>query len=125
MNSIVIFGRITKDVEVKATSSGLSYTRFNIASKSSIKDDKGEYKTNFFTCLAWRDKADRLAKFVKKGDQLIVKGSLNFREYEKNGEKVPIAEVNVEDFSFVSSDNLDKAPKELKQIDEDDEDLPF
>ena len=125
MNSIVVFGRITKDIILNTTGSGVSYTRFNLASKSSIKDEKGEYKTNFFSCVAWRDKAERLYKFVKKGDQLVVKGSLNSREYEKNGETVPIWELNVEDFAFVSGDSAGKAPKELKQINEDEEDLPF
>lgn len=125
MNSIVVFGRVTKEVEVKSTSSGLSYARFNVASKSSMKDEKGEYKTNFFTCVAWREKADRLAKFIKKGDQLVVKGSLNSRDYEKNGEKNTIWEINVEDFAFVSVDNIEKTPKELTPVSEDDEDLPF
>ena len=125
MNSIVVFGRVTKEVEVKSTSSGLSYARFNVASKSSMKDEKGEYKTNFFTCVAWREKADRLAKFIKKGDQLVVKGSLNSRDYEKNGEKNTIWEMNVEDFAFVSVDNVDKTPKELTPVSEDEEDLPF
>ena len=125
MNNITIFGRITKDIELKSMSSGVSFARFNIASKSMVKNSNGEYETNFFTCVVWREKADRLAKFVKKGDQLVVKGSFNSRTYEKNGEKTTIWEVNVEDFAFVS--NVDKAEtKELVPATEEDlEDLPF
>lgn len=125
MNSIVVFGRLTKDLELKTTSGNLAYARFNLASRSSIKDEKGEYKTNFFPCLIWRDKAERLFKFVKKGDQLVVKGSFNSREYEKNGEKSTIWELNVEDFAFVNGDSIDKTPKELIPLEENEDDLPF
>lgn len=125
MNSIVVFGRLTKELELKTTSSNLTYARFNLASKSSIKNEKGEYETNFFPCLIWRDKAERLNKFVKKGDQLIVKGSINSRTYQKNGENTQIWEVNVEDFSFVNGENTDKTPKELLPFEENEEDLPF
>lgn len=125
MNNIVVFGRITKEIELKHTTSKVPYARFNVASKSMVRGADGEFGTNFFTCLVWRDKAERLAKFTKKGNQIVIKGSLNSREYEKNGVTVPIWEVNVEDFAFVSSGKeSDDTPDGLIPAD-DEEDLPF
>lgn len=126
MNSIVIFGRITKDIDLKQTTANIPYTRFNVASKSMVKDENGEYKTNFFTCLAWREKATRLQRFVKKGDQIVIKGSLNSRSYEKNGETIPVWEVNVEDFAFVSGNKTETLPEGLTPAEDiDADDLPF
>ena len=122
MNNITIFGRVTKEIELKTTNSNVAYARFNIASRSSIRGTDGEYGTNFFTCVAWRGCAERLHKFVKKGDALVIKGSLNSREYENNGTANTIWELNVEDFAFVGNkDNGER--KELTPIDDDD--IPF
>ena len=127
MNNITVFGRLTKDIELKYTNSKVPYARFNLASKSMVRDAKGEFGVNFFTCLIWRDKAERLAKFVKKGDQLVVKGSFNSREYSNNkGETSTIWELNIEDFAFVSNKDGGKdLPEDLIPMEEDDDNLPF
>lgn len=126
MNNITVFGRVTREIELKYTSSKVAYARFNLASKSSVRGADGEFGVNFFPCLIWRDKAERLAKFVKKGDPLVVKGSFNSRDYEKNGTKNTIWELNIEDFAFVSSKDDVKGDTELVPMDDESaEDLPF
>lgn len=123
MNSITVYGRTTKEIEIKNTTTNVAYARFTLASRGSVKAADGEYKTNFFNCVAWRDKAERLEKFVKKGDALVVKGSLNSREYDNNGTKSTIWELNVEDFAFVNGKEGNGKNKELTEIDDDD--IPF
>lgn len=123
MNNITVYGRITKEIDLKYTNSQVPFARFNLASKSSVRNAEGDYGTNFFPCIIWRDKAERLAKFVKKGDPIVIKGSFNSREYENKGVPTTIWELNVEDFAFVSTkeggDNKDMTPLD------DTEDLPF
>lgn len=115
MNSTTVFGRLTKDIEIKRLQSDVPYARFNLASRSSVRGGDGEYGTNFFTCVIWREKAERLAKFTKKGDALVVKGSFNAREYDGK----TIWELNVEDFVFVSNKEETNKNKELTPLDDD------
>ena len=140
MNNISIVGRITKDVELQTTSSGIEFTRFNVAVQSEFKTADGEKKADFFTCIAWRENAKNIAKFFKKGNPIGIMGSMNSRSYEKeDGSTQNIWELNVKNFSFVGSSNEESeenkqttkskksnTQKELTPIDDiDNDDLPF
>lgn len=139
MNNISIVGRLTKDVEIETTNSGVEYARFNVAVKSEFKTADGERKTDFFTCIAWRETAKNIAKYFKKGYPIGVIGSMNSRTYEKtDGTSQLIWEINVKTFSFVGGSNDEKeeieqstksknsnSQPELTLIDIEDDDLPF
>lgn len=135
MNNIAIVGRLTKDVEIEATHSGIEYARFNVAVQSEFKTADGERKADFFPCIAWRDTANNIAKYFKKGNPIGVVGSINSRTYERpDGTSQVIWEVNVKNFSFVGSSGEEttktkaeyQTSMKLEPIDEDmDEDLPF
>ena len=142
MNKIILVGRLTKDPEIQATSNGTSLLRFNVACKSKLRDDDGEQKVDFFVCVAWREKAELIHKYCKKGSMLQISGSMGSRSYEKqDGTKQTIWEINVEDVEFLSSTNEESAenkqktktksktaPKQAELIpldDVDDENLPF
>ncbi len=144
MNKIILVGRLTKDPEIQATSNGTSLLRFNVACKSKFRDEEGEQKVDFFVCLAWREKAELIHKYCKKGSMLQISGSMGSRSYEKqDGTRQTIWEINVEDVEFLSSINEESDEKKEKTTtktkskaaqkqaelipldDVDDENLPF
>lgn len=139
MNNISIVGRVTKDVELQTTNSGIEFARFNVAVQSEFKTADGERKADFFTCIAWRETAKNIAKYFKKGYPIGVIGSMNSRSYEKeDGTTQSLWELNVKTFSFVGGSNDEEketkptksksskgssTPADLTPIDDDD--LPF
>lgn len=133
MNKIFINGRLTKDPELSKTSGGITFCRFNLASKSQTKDASGEFGTDFFVCVAWRNNAENLAKYSKKGDLISVSGSMSSRKYEdKNGAEQTMWECNVDTFEFLSTradreaNKQSGAPDGLTPLDDgDDDNLPF
>ena len=142
MNKIQLCGRITKDPELTTTNSGINLCRFNVACKSKQRDEDGEQKVDFFVCVAWREKAELICKYCKKGNLLQLSGSMGSRNYEKqDGTKQTVWEMNVEDLEFLSgsSDGNEKekttaqtkktAKAEQTQMipldDVDDDSLPF
>ena len=143
MNKIILVGRLTKDPEIQATNNGTSLLRFNVACKSKLRDEDGEQKVDFFVCVAWREKAELIHKYCKKGSMLQISGSMGSRSYEKqDGTRQTIWEINVEDVEFLSSINEESAenkektktksksktaPKqaELIPLDDVDDELPF
>ena len=115
MNKIVLVGRLTKDPELQTTNNGTSLLRFNVACKSKLRDEDGEQKVDFFVCVAWREKAELIHKYCKKGSMLQISGSMSRRSYEKqDGTKQTIWEINVEDIEFLSSTNEESAENKEK-----------
>lgn len=86
MNKIIIQGRITRDIEIESGKSGAEYSRFSVAVDRVGK--KGDEKqTDFFNCTAFGKTAAFLKQYFKKGDGIIVEGSMESSTYEKAGEK--------------------------------------
>lgn len=104
MNNISIVGRVTKDITTQTTSSGIDYVRFNVAVTSDIRTADGERGVDFFSCVAWRETANNIAKYFKKGYPIGLTGAMNSRSYEKeDGSKQIVWELNVRNFYFVGS----------------------
>lgn len=117
MNKIVLVGRLTKDTELQTTTSGISLCRFNVACKSKQKDENGDTKVDFFVCVAWREKAELIHKYCKKGTLLQISGNMSSRNYEKqDGTKQTIWEVNVEDTEFLSSSGEEERNTEVPKV---------
>lgn len=94
-NGIFLSGNLTKDPELKFTSSGTAALSFRIAvdGAGSNADESG-----FFTCTAWGKLAEHLAESVHKGDRVVVSGRLRHRSYElENGKKSSTIELAVDD----------------------------
>ncbi len=90
MNNVSISGRLTSDVEVRKTQSGLSVAAFTLA----VQKDKEH--ADFINCVAWRQSADFLGQFTRKGDMVGVMGRLSTRDYERDGHKVYVTEVTAD-----------------------------
>ena len=103
MNKAILVGRLTKDPELSTTPSGVSNCRFTIAVNRRYKNAEGGYDADFINCIAWRQQAEFLARFFSKGRMVGLVGSIQTRNYEKDGQRVYVTEVVADEISFVDS----------------------
>ena len=102
-NKVILGGRLTADVELKQTPSGVSVCTFSVAvNRKGGKD--GDQKTDFINCVAWRNTADFIGKYFSKGSSIMLCGSLQKRSWQDNNGVTRYAtEVIVDDVYFVDS----------------------
>lgn len=128
MNNVNIIGRLTKDVEVRKTSTNKSVSSFSIAVDNLATKD-GEKTTSFFNCNAWNSVAETLSKYTRKGDRIAISGSLIQRNYDnKNGEKISVVEINVNSITLIENKKENVSTQsENKAVENNinDDDLPF
>lgn len=102
LNSIVLTGRLTKDVDLRFTKSGTAVGSFTIAVDRQFRSANGERETDFINCAIWRKSAENLAKFTHKGSLVGVEGHIQTRTYDNaQGNKVYVTEVIVENFALL------------------------
>ena len=110
INSVVLVGRLTRDVEIRKTQSNLSVTSFSLAVDNRTKDANGNKTTSFINCTAWRQSADFLAKYTHKGNLIGIEGTLQQRSYDrKDGTKASVLEVVVDRVTLLESKNASGA----------------
>ena len=119
-NKATIGGRITADPELKHTTQGTTVVSFTVAvNRKGGKDQQ----TDFISCQAWKETAEFICRFFKKGNSICVAGRIQTRTVEyKNGYKANITELLVEEVFFVDSKSTGPT---LTDIDKDAEELPF
>ncbi len=104
MNNVVLVGRTTKEVDLKYTPSGTEVGQFTIAVTRPFKNKQtNEYESDFINCVIWQKPAETFANYVRKGHQVSVQGRLQTRNYEKDGNRVYVTELVVENFTFLSN----------------------
>lgn len=81
MNIIAIKGRLVRDPEIRQTQSGVSVTTITVAVDRSYSAS-GEKQTDFFDCVFWRQGADFVSKYFKKGKEIIVTGEMQSRKWQ-------------------------------------------
>lgn len=133
MNNVSIVGRLTKDPELRTTESGTAVCSFSLAVRRDFKNANGEYEADFINCTAWRQTAEFVSKYFKKGQQMGVCGSIRTRKWDDNGTTRYATDITAERVEFVGkageSDKNNTAEKAdigglpLPEIN--DEDLPF
>ena len=106
MNKIILVGRLTKDPEVRSTSAGFSTVNFTVAANRNYKNKEGQYDADFLPCVAFRQTADFISKFFKKGSMISLEGRVQTRNYDAQaGTKRSVTEVVVENVEFVGGKN--------------------
>ena len=103
MNKVILIGRVTKDIELKTTTSGKSVASFTLAVNRDRKNADGNYEADFINCVAFGQQAETISKYVNKGDKFGIVGKQQTRTYDKNGSKVYVTENIVESFEFLES----------------------
>ncbi len=97
-----MIGNLTADPELKTTPSGTAVCTFRLAVERRFKDKDGNKQTDFISIVAWRQLAELCQRYLSKGRQAAVSGSLQIRSYEdKDGNKRQAAEVVAEDVQFM------------------------
>lgn len=111
MNSAKLYGRLTKDVELRETSTGRKVSTFSLATKRTYKDQNGEYGVDFHNIVVWNrgekgKQAENCAKYLRKGSECIIEGRIETRSYEaKDGSKRYITEIKADNVTFVGGGN--------------------
>ena len=109
-NLVVLTGRLTADPELKTTANGLSVTTFSIAVDRRYRSGE-ERQTDFINIVAWRQSAEFITKYFKKGSLIGIEGSIQTRRYQdKNGNNRTAFEVVVNNVQFVESKRDGAAP---------------
>lgn len=104
VNCVVLMGRLVRDPELKTTPTGVSVTSFRIAVDRDFVKAGEERQADFIDIVAWRQSAEFVCKFFRKGSMIAVQGSLQSRSYEdKNGNKRTAYEVIADKVNFCGS----------------------
>lgn len=152
MNKVILAGRLTRDPELKTTSTGVEYVSFSLAVNRAYKNNDGTQEADFINCRAWQQKAVFLNKYFRKGDGVVLEGNIQTRKYQdRDGNNRTATEVVVDELEFPqgkagNNSNSDysnantnysapqsiQAPQQMPNVDQnnapspiDDEDLPF
>ena len=106
INNVVLVGRTTKDPELRYTPSNVAVATFSLAVNRTFKDANGERETDFINCVIWRQQAENLANWAKKGALIGITGRIQTRSYEnQQGQRVYVTEVVAENFQMLESRN--------------------
>ena len=85
MNKVILTGRLTRDVELRATQQGNFVCEFTLATNRPVVRD-GERVADFVTCIVWNKQAENLAKYQSKGNLIAVEGNIRTDSYkDKDG----------------------------------------
>lgn len=104
MNKAILIGRLTKDPEMRTTTSGLTVTSFTVAVSRPFAEANGERGTDFLNCVVWRKQAENVAKYCQKGTQVAVEGRIQTRSYDaQDGSKRYVTEIVCDNVTFLGS----------------------
>ena len=105
INRAVLVGRLTRDVEVRKTQSGISCAMFTVACDRNRKkgENSNEPTADFISCVAWRQPADFLGQYAHKGSLVGVDGRIQTRTYEKDGQRIYMTEVVADQVRLLES----------------------
>lgn len=102
INRVVLVGRLTKDVDLKYTQSGIAVARFTLACNRPFKSEGGEQQADFIQCVAWRKQAENVANYLKKGSLVGVDGRIQTGSFEgQDGKRVYTTEVVADSTQFL------------------------
>ena len=107
-NKVILIGNLTADPELKQTAQGTSVCSFTLAINRRFArgNDQGQPTADFISVVAWRERAEFVAKYFKKGRPLLVCGQLQSRSWtDAQGNKRYATEVVADEITFVENKN--------------------
>ena len=131
INNVVLVGRMTRDAELRYTPSNQAVATFTLAVNRNFKNQDGEREADFINVVIWRQQAENLANWVKKGALIGVTGRIQTRSYDnQQGQRVYVTEVVAESFQLLESrgqqsNSQDSSFGNSSSMDIQEEDLPF
>ncbi len=111
-NKVILVGNMTADPELKQTTTGTSVCSFSIAvNRRFTKADQGQQTVDFINIVAWRQQAEFVSRYFKKGNPILVCGQLQTRTWNDNqGQKRYATEVIADEVTFVTPASTNGAP---------------
>ncbi len=104
MNKVILVGRLTKDPELRATTSGIPVCSFTVACDRRFVKQGEERKADFINCIAWRQTGESISKYFAKGHRIALEGSIQTRSWTDNeGKNRYSTEVVVDQWEFAQS----------------------
>lgn len=127
MNKVILAGRLTKDAEIRNASSDKKVARCTLAVNRTYKREDEEQPADFINLVSFKNQADFLEKYGKKGTKFIVTGRIQTGSYEKDGTRIFTTDVIVEQLEFAESKNSSSigSEEEYAEVPEGFEGLPF
>ena len=138
LNSVTLVGRLTDSPELRYTPNNQAVATFRLAVNRNFKSQNGEREADFINCVIWRQQAENLANWTKKGALIGITGRIQTRNYEnQQGQRVYVTEVVAEQFQLLESQKersnqgqsqgYSQAPDfgRSEPMDISDDDLPF
>lgn len=106
INNVVLVGRLTRDAELRYTQSNIAVATFTLAVNRPFKNEAGEREADFINCVIWRQSAENLVNWAKKGSLIGVTGVIQTRSYDnQQGQRVYVTEVVASNFQLLESRN--------------------
>lgn len=116
MNRVCLIGRLTRDPELRTSTSGISQTTFTIAVNRRTTNEDGERQADFINCIAWRGIAETIAKYFVKGKEIGIDGHIQTGSYDAfDGTKRYTTDVIVDFFDFIGSKETQVQEREKEQ----------
>ena len=104
LNSVCLVGRLTSDPELRYTPSNVAVATFTLAVNRQFKSANGEREADFINVVIWRQQAENLANWAKKGALIGITGRIQTRSYDnQQGQRVYVTEVVAESFQLLES----------------------
>lgn len=102
INRAVLTGRLTRDPELRYTTSGTAVVSFTLAVDRQFRNQNGERDADFINCVIWRKSAENFSNFTHKGSLVGIEGRIQTRNYEnQQGNRVYVTEVVVDNFALL------------------------
>ena len=104
MNKVFLIGRLTRDPELRYTSSNLPVASFTVAVNRSYTNQAGEREADFINVVVWRKQAENIKNYLKQGSQIAIDGRIQTRSYDDSeGKKRYVTEVVADNVQFLDS----------------------
>ena len=104
INSVILTGRLTKNIDLRQTSTGKTMTYFTLAVNRAFKNEQGVSDADFITCVAFGKQAENMARYLTQGSLIGVEGRISTRNFQGNdGKTVYVTEVIAGNVSFLET----------------------
>ena len=103
VNKVILIGNLGKDPEVVNFDNGVKKASFSLATNDSYKNREGQEidRTEWHNIVMWRGLADVAEKYLRKGSQVYIEGSLRTRSYEKDGQKRYVTDIECNELTML------------------------
>nr|DAF53694.1 MAG TPA: Single strand binding protein [Siphoviridae sp. ctv838] len=138
LNSVTLVGRMAGDAELRYVNESMAVATFRLAVNRNFKGQDGKREADFINCVIWRQQAENLANWAKKGALIGITGRIQTRNYEnQQGQRVYVTEVVADSFQLLESkkdrennsqptvDSHQNFARQAEPMDISDDDLPF